>query len=615
MSFACLLASCIDHPWLSQIQNEWPIDFCSSQAAEIGALRSWTLVQSRALSQISAVSRFEVHLRDECSGVEVVLNVGAHADYGVVKVGGILINRGEEPIRVSDPKVLNLRWAKAVAPDPVIRRMTGGPWGDVAYPPVGYQVHDVQLPPHLQHWAGVEAKCPAEDGRTSNVHQPFLGIANGPEGVLIALEWAGAYSIACKRSQDFWGHQTDADLVISAGILGINATLEPGASIPFPNVYLTFYRGSLDAGCQIWRSYVRDVLAPRLGGQSVRPLVSYNHWIAYEIEQFNEQIAIETARCCADVGIDYLCFDAGWATGGFRAGNGNWELPDSLKIPSGFENMAKAISSTGIKFGCWLEPEFACRGSKLFREHPEWFIQMPNDESPFSMVLMNFGLREVQDWWFAFFEDWYHRCHVRWVRWDFNQQPGPFWAANDKPAGQGLTQINHVIGVYTILSRIIEAFPDLVIEQCASGGTRVEVGMLARGHTCWINDHSSSPHLVRAYQHGMNHLWPAHYANVNAVSRDGKLTESEWLSHQAGSFGISSRLVDWQPEQLAELKRQISRFKSFRSELENEFHSPTGIPKLLSGCHELSFRDQRGCVSLLHDLDSGAGRLEQNLTS
>ena len=603
-TFQEILSDHFEHPWLKALNTEWPISFAREEEKKTVSNNAWHCIDITQGKKNTRINEYYIRLQEPDTGIEAKLRIEINRSTRVVKLGGQIFHNGSLQIKhFRDPKILSLSLLEEIIPTPIIRRITGGPWGDVAYPPVGFQVQDVQIVPHLQQWKPVEASCPVEDGRCSQYYQPIMMIADHACGLLAALEWAGAYSITCQRDQDFWGHHTNGDLLINAGVSGIDVTLQPGMTIPLPNVYLVFYEGTLEDGAQVWRRHVRDELAPRLNDKPVLPFVSYNHWIAYEIEEFNEKLAIRTAKACAEAGIEYMCFDAGWYTDGFRDGNGNWELPDARKIPSGFEQLGRAVSEAGVKFGCWLEPEFAAINSKLYREHPDWFITLPDNK----MALMNFALPEVRDWWVKFFEDWYQRCHVRWVRWDFNQPPGIFWSHHDTPTTKGLTQINHIRGLYAALDRILKACPDMVIEQCAGGGTRIEPGIIARSHTYWIDDHSSSPHLVRFFQHGMNRFWPAHYANVNVVSRDGKLTESEWLSHQAGSFGISSRLIDWDASQMEVLSHQIKRFKGFRPVLEKDFHSVTGQPTLLSDSHELEFGNSKQRLLIHHDLDSGEG--------
>ncbi|NLF02553.1 MAG: alpha-galactosidase [Anaerolineales bacterium] len=612
-----LLGGNLTNEWLNGLRRAWPVSFTfGNERKKIGG-SDWCQVGIEARGETPDTCSWRVRLSEPGTGIEANLEIVLYKVERAVQISGTLRNSGVEPIKqLRDPKVLDLSFAPELAPEPFIRRVAGGPFIDVAYPPLGYQIHDVQLLSHYQQWSAVTADCPVDDGRSSVRWQPMMVIGDGHRGgVLVALEWAGAYEISCRRDQPFVTRQPGGDLLVSAGMQGVSTTLAPGEELPLPTAWLLFYQGNLDQGGQAWRRLFRDRFAPPLAGSPVVPFTSYNHWIAYSSNGFTEELAIANARICAEVGIEYMVFDAGWYVGGFRNGNGNWELVDRQKIPSGFAQMGKAVEDTGARFGCWLEPEYAADNSKLFLDHPEWFLQVPVDreagpQGRARFALMNFGLPEVREWWVRFVMDWYRNAHVRWIRWDFNQAPGPFWIANDSPDRQGLLQIRHIRGLYAALDEILAACPELVVEQCAGGGTRIEPGILRRGHTYWINDQSSSPHLVRFFQHGMNAFWPAHYANMNVVAHDGRLTESEWLSHQAGSFGTSSPLPDWTGQALADLASQVARYKRFRDVLESDFSSETGQPARLRGNHHMAFGHDAERMEIEHNLDDGTVRLQ-----
>ena len=618
-----LLLRHLDHPWLRAMNTKWPVSLViegddATKKTQIGG-NGWECSGIETVHTGGDFSSWQVELHCPSLPVQVALNVRLDHGSAAVMLSGEIRNTGSIALRhVRAPQILDVAWKAEVAPEPFIRRISGGPWGETAYPPVGYRCEDVQLLRHRQQWKPIAAACPMEDGRASVQHQPLMVIGDDrTSGILIALEWAGTFLMECRRQKEFWGHDLDGDLTTKAGINGIDLTLAAGAALPLPTAWIVFYRGTLNDGGQVWRRHFRDRLAPRLNGAPVIPLTSYDSWIGYEIVNFNEAFALAEAEICAQVGLEYFCFDAGWCKSG-----GDWEEPDLEKIPSGFESMAKRITDMGLKFGCWLDPESAKSQSKLAREHPEWFIQNdPSDMTNFSgnwenvNLFMNFGLREVRDWWLEFFDYWCKKCHIRWIRWDHNQLPGNAWQFNDHPDGKGLTQMNHIRGVYETLDQIIQAHPDLVLELTCGGGNRVEPGIMRRCHTYWIDDQSTSPDLVRFFQHGMNHFWPAHYANVSVCSRHGELSKSDWLSHQAGSFGVSTRLTEWMPERLQDLANQITRFKTFRRHLERDFASPTGQPQRLQGKHELCFGDHGCAVKITHNLTSGAATLLSERTA
>lgn len=605
-----LLSPYLVHPWMGVMQSAWPVSFFCENDKYISG-NDWKCYRIEEKESTSNHLSWDVEIVNTKTQIEAHIFLTLWRDTNILMMSGYLSNKGSNPVHnLKHPKVIDVHWKNTVASEPFIRTFRGGSWGDIAYPPIGYRCEDVQLLRHYQHWRSIKISCRTTDGRCSQDYQPVMIIGdNKRSGILLALEWAGSYDITCHRTQDTWGHQLDADFVTTAGIAGVDISFYPDMQLDLPNAWLLFYDGSLDDAGQAWRCFFNSEMAPQIDGKPVVPFTSYNHWMAYEIELFNEKTAILEAEQCAKAGLEYFVFDAGWYKGGFRNGNGNWEICDKEKIPSGMEELSRKITKLGLKFGLWLEPEYASVSSKLVREHPEWFLDSePVNNGEFKKgdkknVLMNFSLKEVQDWWVKFIIKWVEEFHISWIRWDFNQPPGPIWQFNDTDDSKGLTQIHHIQGLYATLDRILEDCPNLVIEQCAGGGTRVEPGILRRAHTYWISDHSSSPHLVRYYQHGMNLLWPAQYANMNVFSRQEDLSESQWLSYQTGSFGVSSRLVDWSDSKRKALRGQILRFKQFRSWLNGDFYSSTGQPLQLKGKHELIFGNGNDQIQIVHDLD------------
>src|SRR5690606_15067350 len=138
-----------------------------------------------------------------------------------------------------------------------------------------------------------------------------------------------------------------------------------------------------------------------------------------------------------DTGADSLGF-ADW-----RKSLGNWNRVDPRKFPDGIKPFADYVRANGMQYGTWFEPEWAHKASDIYREHPDWFLEapqlrpdshldFPNLVPPLRQVnpdvaLMNFGLKEVREWWVDRIVRAYKEWGMRWVRWDFNQKPRPNW--------------------------------------------------------------------------------------------------------------------------------------------------------------------------------------------
>jgi alpha-galactosidase len=303
-------------------------------------------------------------------------------------------------------------------------------------------------------------------------------------------------------------------------------------------------------------------VTPRLGGEEVLPFTSFNTWFAFE-NNFDDSLLRPAVDAAARTGLEYFVVDGGWFSSGFRRGIGNWDHPDPNKFPNGFRPFADFVEARGMRFGTWFEPEYAHRDSALYRARPDWFLSGP-DTSPYSTptnwqyrraeseyLLMDFALAEVREYWLGMIRRAYQDWRVRWIRWDFNQQPRPHW---DLTQDSAAAQSHHLRGLYAVLDSVMAEMPDLVIEQCASGGHRIDLATARRGHTYWMNDHTSQTDIVRRLQTRLNGVLPGNYANTNLCQPRHDFSEYDFLSHSAGSFGYSGRLWEASGRRAAEFR-------------------------------------------------------------
>jgi alpha-galactosidase len=377
---------------------------------------------------------------------------------------------------------------------------------------------------------------------------------------------------------------------------------------------MTAFDGDLDHGGNTLRRHIRRHVAPTLGGEEVLPPTSFNHWFAFANEFTAESMkpAVDTS---AVVGLEYFCVDGGWFKEGFRTGIGNWSEGDPAKFPDGIKPFSDYVRSKGLKYGTWFEPEWANTKSELYLAHPDWFWPAPPKPvgtKPASVFnpefrLMNFGLGEVQQWWLDRFVQAYERWGMRWVRWDYNQIPRPSWEM-DVPSGQlGWRQIEHVSGFYHTLDMIMEACPDLFIEQCAAGGHRIDLGTVRRGHSIWMNDHTTHTDIVRALQHGLNTILPGNYANTNLCQNRHDFSDYDYLSHGAGGFGYSGKIWEAPPTELAQLTAAVQRFKDYRGVLLGDYVRPTGQPMGATDYAKVMFEDNGAGVTMEFNLNQEPG--------
>jgi alpha-galactosidase len=278
------------------------------------------------------------------------------------------------------------------------------------------------------------------------------------------------------------------------------------------------------------------------------------------------------------LGIEYFVLDAGWYAGcgpggEFSRGVGNWLRIDEKKFPSGIESLAEYVRSKGMKFGMWFEVERAHRESDIVREHPDWFIDIGEE-----YLHLNLAKKEAQDGIIEIISQWVRRLDLKWIRYDYNIGSKPFWEHIDKT---GKIQFKYLQGLYRVLDELMKRHPDLLIECCASGGRRIDLGTLKRAHTIWISDHTEDPHICRFMQSGGNRFLPANLLNSavpNYLGSKEKKRTIDFLSRMVGAFSLDGDVASWSEEQSLDVKNLIKIYKSIRHLLVQDFHPLTPQP-------------------------------------
>lgn len=545
------------------------------------------------------------------SGLEGIFAMQFFPDTRAVECWGEVTHRGTEPLRgVSQSLVLDAALRLSDAFDrPWVRSVGGAPLSTF-FPPRDFGTEDHQLITRARYPYRLSS---ATNGRTTYEHLPcaILGDRDGTRGLAFMLEWAGLWSISLGERRTGDGTEL-GDLRVRIGIWGLDLTLEPGQSVPLPRLLMVGYDGGLDAGGNALRRHIRAHVAPRLDGREVLPPTSFNQWFAFG-NDFDADLMKPAVDASAEAGLEYFCVDGGWFEGGFPEGIGNWDSVDPQKFPEGIAAFADYVRSKGLKYGTWFEPEWAHVSSSLYREHPEWFWTTPAWTGPWEpnfspqfqsadYALMDFGLPEVQQWWVDRIRRAYDEWGVRWIRWDFNHSPRPNWE-DVEPGQVGWRQIRHVQGLYLVLDEIMHACPDLFLEQCATGGMRIELGLVRRGHSFWMDDVTMHSDLVRAFQHGLNTVLPGNYANTNLCQPRHDFSDYDFLSHATGGFGYSGRLWEAPAEDLERITRAIADFRSYRHLLLGDYERTTGRAMRADDYECVTFTDggERLTVEYNHD--------------
>lgn len=196
----------------------------------------------------------------------------------------------------------------------------------------------------------------------------------------------------------------------------------------------------------------------------------------------------------AKAGCEYFCIDAGWyADGEWWDGVGEW-LPSKMRFPNGIEEPLRAIREKRMIPGLWLEIEVMGVNCPLANKLPDsWFFMRHGkrviDHGRYQLDFRNPAVREYAT---SILERLVEQYGVGYIKMDYNIDAGIGTETNADSFGDGLLEHNRAYLGW--LDGIFAKYPDLVIENCGSGGLRMDYAMLSR---CSIQSSSDQTEYLK----------------------------------------------------------------------------------------------------------------------
>lgn len=285
---------------------------------------------------------------------------------------------------------------------------------------------------------------------------------------------------------------------------------------------------------------------------------------------FNDTSEDKLVALAADVvatklPLDTFWLDAGWNLGGFARGQGN-PGADPGRFPRGLAPVGKAAQRLGMRFLAWFEPERAMPGTWLAREHPEWLLA-PSGCPPELRYQENDGFRlldlgnpAARQWAAESVSRHIREAGIAVYRQDCNLYPAFFWHTKEEPDRIGLREIRHVTGLYDYLDELARRHPGLILDNCASGGRRLDFEMMRRCVALWRSDscwgNPSYPRSAQAMTHGLSLWLPLH--GLGAAAADDVALRSGMGA--CGAFAVNFR----DPAAVDALRRHLDHYLKVR---------------------------------------------------
>lgn len=347
-------------------------------------------------------------------------------------------------------------------------------------------------------------------------------------------------------------------------------TLAPGQSFAAPEVAFVYSRQGLGEMSRQFHTAIRRHLLrqPWADPQTPRPVL-INSWEACYFT-FDEQRLLQLAHAAKQADIDLFVLDDGWFQGRNDDGTslGDW-VADPAKLPGGLPGLCKKINDIGLDFGLWVEPEAISPDSDLYRAHPDWALQIPHRETVAirRQYTLDFSRSEVVDGIWAQLQAVLDSCPIRYLKWDMNRSLANVYSAALPAARQGEVYHRYVLGVYELQRRLTEAFPDLLLENCAGGGARFDCGMLYFSPQIWCSDNTDARARM-SIQYGTSLFYPgctmgAHFSTVpNHCTGHLSTPQARMAMALFGTFGFELDLTTYSEEELRALTPFIAWYRT-----------------------------------------------------
>ena len=331
--------------------------------------------------------------------------------------------------------------------------------------------------------AGQEVAMQPTGGRSSNSVFPYFTMKHRDEGIVIAIGWTGQWKATLSRTQP-------GSLNLQAGMEHSHFRLHPGEKIRTPRVLLMPWSEGLEAAHNQFRRLMFAHYVPRIGGELPDVPIAENNFDVYHSHPTwpTEAGQLDFVDKVAQCGIDTYWLDAAWFEGNFPRGVGNW-FAKPREFPRGLKPIADAVHENGMRFLVWFEPGRAHEGTEVWNEHPDWVLRLPDQANG----VFNFGIPEARGWMTERIGGLIDKFGIDIYREDFNLDPLEYWRAMDAPDRQGMTEIKWVMGFYQFWDDLLDARPNLIIDNCASGGRRIDLETCMRAIPMWRSDTSCGP--------------------------------------------------------------------------------------------------------------------------
>ena len=461
-----------------------------------GNASTWLYYVSSSTTTVEGGTQTDIVLRDSVYPVEVTLHYVAYPEEDVIKTWSEIVHQEKKPVYLSAYASTMLYFNRGSY---YLTEFTGD-WAKEVQMSTGQLLPGKKI---VDTKLGSRAAMHASPFFIVGLDQP----AHERQGDVLmgALGWTGNFRFTFE--------------VDNVGNLRVIPAINPYASVyplergevfTTPEFVFTYSTEGTGRGSRNLQGWMRKYQLKDGTGDRMTLL---NNWENTAFD-FDQDLLAGLMREAKDLGVDLFLLDDGWFGNKYprkddKAGLGDWEATQG-KLPGGVPALVESAKQAGVKFGIWIEPEMVNPKSKLFEKHPDWAIRYPNRETYYyrNQLVLDLSNPEVQDYVYGVVDKLMkENPELAYFKWDCNSPITNIHSPYLKDR-QGRLYIDHVRGVYNVMKRVNENYPDVTLMLCSGGGARCDYEAMKYFDEFWCSDDTDP--VERAYiQWGFSHFFPA----------------------------------------------------------------------------------------------------------
>ena len=461
-----------------------------------GNASTWLYYVSSSTTTVVGGTQTDIVLRDSVYPVEVTLHYVAYPEEDVIKTWSEIVHQEKKPVYLSAYASTMLYFNRGSY---YLTEFTGD-WAKEVQMSTGQLLPGKKI---VDTKLGSRAAMHASPFFIVGLDQP----AHERQGDVLmgALGWTGNFRFTFE--------------VDNVGNLRVIPAINPYASVyplergevfTTPEFVFTYSTEGAGQGSRNLQGWMRKYQLKNGTGDRMTLL---NNWENTAFD-FDQDLLAGLMREAKDLGVDLFLLDDGWFGNKYprkddKAGLGDWEATQG-KLPGGVPALVESAKQAGVKFGIWIEPEMVNPKSKLFEKHPDWAIRYPNRETYYyrNQLVLDLSNPEVQDYVYGVVDKLMkENPELAYFKWDCNSPITNIHSPYLKDR-QGRLYIDHVRGVYNVMKRVNENYPDVTLMLCSGGGARCDYEAMKYFDEFWCSDDTDP--VERAYiQWGFSHFFPA----------------------------------------------------------------------------------------------------------